>query len=85
MTELMRELYQYSSRTRIVNSLDDYEQYCESSKRMDQTFQALQELLNPEELQKLQNYLGEKDVLHDLELEAAFCAGFSIGQELSRV
>lgn len=85
MTELMRTLYQYGAKARVSCGLDDYEQYCESGKSTERNLQALRELLSPEALQRLENYLSEQDTLHDLELEAAFCTGFSIGQELSRV
>ena len=85
MTELMRELYRYGSKARITCGLEDYEQYRESQKCLERNLQALRDLLTPEALQKLENYLAEQQVLNGLDQEAAFCAGFSIGQELSRV
>lgn len=85
MTELMQTLYQYGAKARISCGLDDYEQYCESEKSTERNLQALRELLTPEALQKLENYLGDQNTLHDLALEAMFRAGLSIGQELSRV
>ena len=85
MTELMRTLYQYGSKARVTCRMEDYAQYCESQKYLEKNLQALRERLNPEELQKLENYLGEQNLLHNLELEAAFCSGLSIGQELSRL
>ena len=85
MTELMRTLYQYGSTARITCGMEDYEQYCENSKLLEKNLQALQEQLNPDEMNKLENFLYGQNVLHDLELEATFCSGFSIGQELSRV
>lgn len=85
MTELMRTIYQYGTKARVSCGLDDYEQYCESDKNVEENLQKLRERLDPEGLRRLENYLGEQSALHDIELETAFCTGFSIGQELSRI
>ena len=85
MTELMRVLYQYSSKIQVPCDAEDYAQYSESTQSAQRNLEALRGQLAPETLQKLENYLAEQRVLHDLELETVFRTGFSIGQELSRV
>lgn len=84
MNELMRILYDYASRYRLSSSIEDCDQYAESTKISEYTLKVLQSSLNEEENQQLENYLGEQQIIHDLDLEAMFCTGFSIGQELSR-
>lgn len=85
MTELMRILYDYASKSRLSSSLEDCEQHQESAKVVDNSLHTLRKRLGAEDAQVLENYLGEELVVHELELEAMFCAGFSIGQELSRL
>lgn len=85
MTELMQILYDYASRYRLAGSMEDCKQYEESAKTMERNLEALQEGLTREEMQKLENYIGEQKLVHDIELESMFCAGFAIGQELSRL
>ena len=85
MTELMQILYDYASSYRLAGSMADCEQFNESEKLAKSSLKDLQEALNEQELKKLQNYLGEQQILQDLEREAIFRAGFSIGLELSRV
>lgn len=85
MTELMRTIYQYGAKARVSCGLDDYEQYNASEKSIEQNLQKLRERLDAEGIQRLESCLEEQSALHDIELEAAFCTGFSIGQELSRV
>ena len=85
MTELMHILYDYASRYRLAGSMEDCEQYNESDKLAERNLKILQETLNEQELERLENYLGEQQVVQALECEAMFCAGFSIAQELSRL
>ena len=85
MTELMRILYDYASRYRLSGSMEDCEQYNESDKIAERSLKSLQEALNEQERKQLENYLGEQQTVHDIELESMFCAGFSIAQELSRL
>lgn len=85
MTELMRILYDYASRYRLAGSMEDCEQYNESDKSAERNLKVLKETLNEQELERLENYLGEQQLIQALECEAMFCAGFSIGLELSRL
>ena len=85
MTELMRILYDYASRYRMSGSMEDCEQYTESTKTMERSLKALHELLSEKELQHFENYLDEQRMVQSIELEAMFCAGFSIALELSRL
>ena len=84
MTELMRILYDYASKYRLAGSMEDCEQYNENDKLAERSLKALQEALNEQELKQLENYLSELQIVRDIEHEAIFCAGFSIGLELSR-
>lgn len=84
MNELMQILYHHASRYRLSGSMEDRKQYEDGTKLMERNLKALQEKLNDEEMKKLENFLSEQQLVHDMELEAMFCTGFSVGQELSR-
>ena len=76
--------YEYASKSRLASSLEDCQQRQESAEIMERSLRALQASLDAEAARKLENYLEGQRTVHELELEAMFCAGFSIGQELSR-
>lgn len=84
MPEVMRILYDYASRYRLCGSIEDCDQYAESTRSMERSLKSLQENLPEKEKQQLDNYLSEQKILHTLDLETMFCVGFTIGQELSR-
>ena len=84
MTEPMRILYDYATRYRLSGSMEDCEQHTENTKTMEHSLKALQEQLNEKELRQLENYLDGQRTVQSIELEAMFCAGFSIALELSR-
>ncbi|MDE7221430.1 MAG: hypothetical protein K2O45_17755 [Oscillospiraceae bacterium] len=85
MNELVRILYDHAYEHRMPYYLDDESQYRESSIMIDRQYKDLQKMLTADGQQRLEDYAGEKSVLHDLELEAIFRAGISIGLELSRL
>ena len=85
MTEPMRILYDYASRYHLSGSMEDCEQHIENEKLAERSLKALQEALNEQERKHLENYLDGQRTVQSIELEAMFCAGFSIGMELSRL
>ena len=85
MTEPMRILYDYASRYRLSGSMEDCEQHNENDKLAERSLKALQETLNEEERKQLEYYLSGQRTVQSIELEAMFCAGFSIALELSRL
>jgi len=84
MTDLIHILYEYACKHRMRSYLDSEPQYRESGQMSGRQYRELQELLNEEGRQHLEDYRGEVKLMHDIELEAIFCAGLSLGQELSR-
>ena len=85
MTELTRILYDYATRYKLCGSMEDCEQYKESTEIMERSMKKLREKLNDEEKQLLENYIDEQTLIQALDMESSFRAGLSIGLELSRM
>ena len=85
MTELIRTLYEYAYSRQTLHTLEEQNQYHESSARCKSNHQKLLCLLSEEGQQYLGNYIGELNLMHDMDLEVMFQAGLSLGLELARV
>lgn len=85
MTELLQALYTYACENRMTYAPEDRAQLRESSRVLDRIKQRLTEHLSEKDQKLFENYIGEEKLLQDLELEAMFQAGLSMGLELSRL
>lgn len=85
MTELFQVLYNYALQSQLSYNQEDYLQYLASTKCVERILKKLHERLDADGIKMLESLLEEQCILHDLEMEAIFCAGLSIGQEISRL
>ena len=85
MTELVRTLYEYAYNRQTLHTLEDQNQYRESSARCKENHRKVLCLLSEEGQIYLGNYIGELNLMHDMDLEVMFQSGLSLGLELSRL
>lgn len=85
MNELIRILYDYAYRRHMLFYLENDVQYHECEIVTDRQYDDLQKLLDEDGRQRLEDYANDLRLQHDLELEAMFRAGLSLGQTLSRL
>ena len=85
MTELLQILFDYALKQQSLFSLQGQQQYLESQSMCKRSYEKLHTLLSGEERKCLENYAGELEILHDLDMESIFCTGLAMGLELSRM
>lgn len=85
MTKLLQSLYTYAYENRLVYSQEDRLKIKESNRISEQTRKQLTEMLSANGLELFECYIEEEQLIQGLELEAIFCAGLTIGMELSRL
>lgn len=84
MTKIMRVIYDHAYKTRMPAYLLKDDAYKQSEKASQKQIEWLKQQLSEKERQRLEDLLAEITLVHAVELEAAFQAGFALGQELSR-
>lgn len=85
MDMLLKTLYEYAYRHRMLFYLEDETQFHECEIMSERNRKELRRLLSEEGRAYLENYDGEQRLQRSLELEAMFRAGLSLGLELSRL
>ena len=85
MTKLLQALYTYAYENRLVYSQEDRLKIKESNRISEQTRKQLTGMLSANGLELFECYIEEEQLIQGLELEAIFCAGLTIGMELSRL
>lgn len=84
MTDAMEVLYSYAQEWLEPALLLAEPQCAEAQRCADEQEKHLRALLSQEALQCLEDFLGERDLLHFFEKQALFRAGFQVAMELSR-
>ena len=85
MNEIIYAMVEYAERSRVPAYLAKNNRCQESQRASEQQTKLLRQMLPDEGRQKLEDLLGELQLIQEAKQEAMFVAGFSMGQEFSRL
>lgn len=83
MTEIMQEIYTFA-RENVIPTYLAGQEYEKRSREVERKEEGLLKFLPADRRRQMEEYFSEVGCRTSIELEAAFQAGFALGQELSR-